>query len=102
MPAYALPSPIDAQKSAELITNKVTMTPMKISTHLNRLATVNARQKHGDCSMPAIQLYLKCENLQKTGSFKYRGVTHFLAKLQDHELTNGVVAYSTGEYQNQT
>lgn len=102
MPAYDLPPPLDAQKALDIIAHKVTMTPMKTSTHLNRLATVNARQTHGDSSMPAIQLFLKCENLQKTGSFKYRGATHFLAKLQDQELANGVVAYSTGEYQSQT
>ena len=44
----------------------------------------------------SLKLFFKCENYQKTGSFKYRGASHFLAKLQNHELSRGVVAYSTG------
>lgn len=45
-----------------------------------------------------IRLYFKCENLQQTGSFKYRGASHFIARLQDDQLAKGVVAYSTGDY----
>jgi len=41
---------------------------------------------------------LKCENLQRTGSFKIRGAYVRIAKLTDAERTRGVVAASAGNH----
>lgn len=43
-------------------------------------------------------LWLKCECLQPTGSFKIRGATYFLSKLTTLQRARGVVAYSTGNH----
>jgi threonine dehydratase len=43
-------------------------------------------------------VYLKCENLQRTGSYKIRGAYNRLAKLTDEERTRGVVAASAGNH----
>ena len=41
---------------------------------------------------------LKCENLQRTGSFKIRGAYVRIARLSDQERANGVVAASAGNH----
>lgn len=43
-------------------------------------------------------LYLKLENLQKTGSFKPRGVLNKIATLSDEEKARGLVTISAGNH----
>jgi threonine dehydratase len=43
-------------------------------------------------------VYLKCENLQRTGSYKIRGAYNRLAKLTAEERERGVVAASAGNH----
>ena len=43
-------------------------------------------------------VYLKCENLQRTGSYKIRGAYNRLARLTDEEKARGVVAASAGNH----
>jgi threonine dehydratase len=43
-------------------------------------------------------VYLKCENLQRTGSFKVRGGYVRIARLSDAERSRGVVAASAGNH----
>jgi threonine dehydratase len=43
-------------------------------------------------------VYLKCENLQRTGSFKIRGAYNRIAQLSDEERDRGVVAASAGNH----
>lgn len=43
-------------------------------------------------------LRLKCENLQITGSFKYRGATSMIAGLAPDGAGNGVITYSSGNH----
>ncbi len=44
------------------------------------------------------QVYLKCENLQKTGSFKPRGALYRIANLSHRERARGVMAASAGNH----
>ena len=44
------------------------------------------------------QVYLKLENLQKTGSFKVRGSINKLTSLSKEELSKGVIAASAGNH----
>ncbi|WP_027340808.1 threonine ammonia-lyase [Halonatronum saccharophilum] len=44
------------------------------------------------------QVYLKMENLQRTGSFKVRGAYNKIANLSQEERTKGVVAASAGNH----
>jgi threonine dehydratase len=48
--------------------------------------------------MIAGPVYLKCENLQRTGSFKVRGGYNRIARLSDAERARGVVAASAGNH----
>ncbi len=42
--------------------------------------------------------YVKCEHLQKTGSFKIRGATYKISKLTHDEKAKGVIACSAGNH----
>lgn len=50
-----------------------------------------------DAKVPMLELFFKCENLQKAGSFKFRGAYHFLSQLSENELRAGIISYSTGK-----
>lgn len=59
-------------------------TPVMTSETLDRLA--------------GRRVFLKCENLQKVGAFKYRGATNAVRKLSDAEAARGVVTHSSGNH----
>jgi len=44
------------------------------------------------------ELFFKCENLQKTGSFKIRGATNAIFSLTDAEAARGIVTPSSGNH----
>lgn len=44
------------------------------------------------------QIFFKCENFQRTGSFKFRGAYNALAKLSDEQKQKGVLAFSSGNH----
>jgi threonine dehydratase len=44
------------------------------------------------------RIFLKCENLQRMGAFKFRGAYNRLAQLSPDERKRGVVAYSSGNH----
>ena len=41
---------------------------------------------------------LKCENLQRAGSFKIRGAYHFVSQLSDEQVASGIITYSSGNH----
>jgi threonine dehydratase len=43
-------------------------------------------------------LYFKCENLQRTGSFKVRGAFNFVANQHPGQLTRGLITASAGNH----
>ena len=43
-------------------------------------------------------LYFKCENFQKAGSFKIRGATNAIMLLSDEDLSKGIVTASSGNH----
>src|SRR5699024_6234644 len=44
------------------------------------------------------EVFLKCENMQRAGSFKVRGAYVRMSKLSDEEKARGVVAASAGNH----
>jgi len=44
------------------------------------------------------EVRLKCESLQRGGSFKIRGALNFLSQLPDDEMKRGVITYSSGNH----
>ena len=49
-------------------------------------------------NMTNANIYYKCENLQKTGSFKLRGACNKIANLTEEEKSKGVIASSAGNH----
>jgi threonine dehydratase len=45
-----------------------------------------------------MRCHLKCENFQRTGSFKLRGATNFIHQIPEADRPRGVVAYSSGNH----
>jgi threonine dehydratase len=45
-----------------------------------------------------VEVRLKCENLQRAGSFKIRGAMNALLQLDDDQRSRGVVAFSSGNH----
>ena len=74
----------DVKKAQETIKNIVKKTDILESTKLSVMTGAN--------------VYYKCENLQKTGSFKVRGACNKIANLTDEEKANGVIASSAGNH----
>jgi threonine dehydratase len=74
----------EVQAAAELLRGVARYTPMESSRPL--------AQKVGG------PVYLKCENLQRTGSFKIRGAYTRIARLPPEQRALGVVAASAGNH----
>ncbi len=74
----------EAPAAERRIKNHIRETPLEFSPYLSAL---------GKCSV-----YLKLENLQKTGSFKYRGAANHILSLSQDERDRGLVTASTGNH----
>ena len=74
----------DVARAADLLHDVVAPTPLEFSRWLSELVG-------GD-------VFLKCENLQRTGSFKLRGAYVRMARLSNAERRRGVVAASAGNH----
>ncbi|HEX9779491.1 MAG TPA: threonine ammonia-lyase [Geopsychrobacteraceae bacterium] len=68
-------------------------------------ATLEGRFRHTELihspfysAQLATPLYFKCENLQRTGSFKIRGAYNFLANHSAADLKRGVITASAGNH----
>jgi threo-3-hydroxy-L-aspartate ammonia-lyase len=44
------------------------------------------------------RVFVKCENFQRMGAFKFRGAYNFLSSLSSDERSRGVVAFSSGNH----
>src|ERR1700756_2689892 len=49
-------------------------------------------------AMAGARLFFKCENLQKTGSFKIRGASNAILSLSKEEAAHGIVTQSSGNH----
>jgi len=67
----------------------------RIAPHIHRTPVVTSASLD---EIAGAQLFFKCENLQKTGSFKIRGATNAIFSLTDEEALHGVVAPSSGNH----
>lgn len=74
----------DIEKAAQLLAGVTERTPMAHSRALSKSV--------------GSEVFLKCENLQRSGSFKVRGAYVRMAQLNDAEKVVGVVAASAGNH----
>lgn len=81
---FAVPSLADFEHAREIIAHIVHRTPIERSMAFGEFI-----------GQP---VFFKCENLQRTGSYKLRGATYRLSKLSASEREAGVVAASAGNH----
>ncbi len=67
----------------------------RLSGHAHRTPVVTSRTLD---AMVGAQVFLKCENLQRMGAFKFRGAYNALSALPLEARAKGVVAYSSGNH----
>ncbi len=67
----------------------------RIRPHIHRTPVFTSESLD---QMTGAHLFFKCENLQKTGSFKFRGATNAVFSLSDDEAKRGVVTQSSGNH----
>jgi threonine dehydratase len=72
------------RQAHERIRARVRRTPVLTSSRLDELC--------------AASLFFKCENFQKTGSFKARGALNAVLSLTDAEASRGVATHSSGNH----
>jgi threo-3-hydroxy-L-aspartate ammonia-lyase len=78
------PGPEEVRAAAALLRGVAHRTPVVTSRTLDGLA--------------GAEVFLKCENLQRSGAFKFRGAYHALVRLAADERRRGVVTYSSGNH----
>ncbi|MFH0240973.1 pyridoxal-phosphate dependent enzyme [Streptomyces sp. HK10] len=49
-------------------------------------------------SLVGAEVFLKCENLQRVGAFKFRGAYNAASRLSSEQLARGIAAYSSGNH----
>ncbi|UCG71023.1 MAG: threonine/serine dehydratase [Thermoplasmata archaeon] len=72
------------EKTYQRLREIVNKTPVAKSRTLNELKNAS--------------IYLKCENFQRTGSFKFRGAYNTVSQLSSKEREKGVIAHSSGNH----
>ncbi|MCS5734251.1 threonine ammonia-lyase [Herbiconiux daphne] len=81
---FAGPLLADIESARVRVATVAQVTPMQTSRYLTELL--------------GSEVYLKCENLQRTGSYKIRGAYNRISSLSDAEKAAGVVAASAGNH----
>ncbi|MCA9916849.1 MAG: pyridoxal-phosphate dependent enzyme, partial [Anaerolineales bacterium] len=79
-----IPEPTAVLEAAKRIAGWANHTPI----HTSR--TLNEQTGH--------QIYLKCENFQRVGAFKFRGAYNAVSQLSDAQKAAGVVTHSSGNH----
>ncbi|MEB3766452.1 threo-3-hydroxy-L-aspartate ammonia-lyase [Acinetobacter sp. MD2] len=74
----------DVLDASQRIAGVATQTPVLCSRRLN--------EKFSS------EIFFKCENFQRTGSFKFRGAFNALSRLNSDQKQRGVVAFSSGNH----
>jgi len=74
----------DIRAAAVRLTPYIHKTPLLASRSLSEMA--------------GIEIRLKCENLQRAGSFKIRGAMNALLQVPESDRARGVVAFSSGNH----
>lgn len=74
----------DVRSAAEQISGVAHRTPVMTSRTIDNLA--------------GAEVFLKCENLQRAGAFKFRGAYNAISRLTPEQLAGGVATYSSGNH----
>lgn len=74
----------EIEAAANCLKNQAHITPIVTSRTVNQITNA--------------QVFFKCENFQRTGSFKFRGAYNALSQLSTQQKQQGVITYSSGNH----
>ncbi|RPH32327.1 MAG: pyridoxal-phosphate dependent enzyme [Bacteroidales bacterium] len=80
----SLPELDDVVRAYSIVKKHASRTPIHQSRSVNAILDSN--------------LFLKCENFQKVGAFKFRGASNAVFSLTDEEARHGVTTHSSGNH----
>jgi threonine dehydratase len=81
---------LDVPSFADVVAAAKRIAPFAVRTPLVEAPALNA--------LRGGRVFLKLENLQRTGSFKFRGAVNRILMIPEAERKNGVVAFSSGNH----
>jgi threonine dehydratase len=84
MTTLQLPTYADVQAAAQRLDGHANRTPVNTSRTLNDIV--------------GAEVFIKCENFQRMGAFKFRGAFNALSKFSPEQRKGGVVAFSSGNH----
>jgi threonine dehydratase len=67
----------------------------RIAPHIHRTPVLTSRSLD---AIAGARLFFKCDNFQKTGSFKIRGASNAILSMTDAEVAHGIVTLSSGNH----
>ncbi len=68
---------------------------VRIGSAVNRTPVMTSRTLN---ERTGAEIYLKCENFQRIGAFKFRGAYNALSKLSEEQRKKGVITHSSGNH----
>ena len=74
----------EVEAAARRLAGVAVRTPLLPADVVSEIARANVR--------------LKCESLQRAGSFKIRGAYNFVSQLSDEQVASGIITYSSGNH----
>ena len=74
----------EVESAARRLAGIAVLTPLLPADAVSEMAGANVR--------------LKCESLQRAGSFKIRGAYNFVSQLSDEQVASGIITYSSGNH----
>ena len=74
----------EVESAARRLAGIAVLTPLLPADAVSDMAGANVR--------------LKCESLQRAGSFKIRGAYNFVSQLSDEQVASGIITYSSGNH----
>jgi threonine dehydratase len=75
--------------------NDIRDAQQRIAPHIHRTPVMTSASLD---ELSGARLFFKCENFQRTGSFKMRGATNAVFSLSDEDAAKGVVTPSSGNH----
>ena len=75
--------------------NDIEKAHQRISKHIHNTPILTSDSLDNELGS---NLFFKCENFQKTGSFKIRGATNSILQLKHTEIKNGIITTSSGNH----
>lgn len=88
-------SPTSVESSYAISFREIQEAATRIAPFAHRTPVITSQTLNG---LVGRDVFLKCENLQKVGAFKFRGACNAVLKLTEEQAQRGVLTHSSGNH----